>query len=338
MPRRCLNQVEPALRRLTLNTESKNRSRQLLLLAGFVAIVGGIAFLVPLPYHSRLSSRFGDLVHLPAYVLITYLAIVISDRFVSDKLFIRALTVMAIISVSGCIELLQSKFGRTASFADLFTNASGAFAALLVRLSSGCDSIAKRFTRVSAIILFVYVASGPVRSLIDVLRIHQYPASLGEFKSSTELERWYISSATAKVVDDDEFGFDGKPGTAAEVVLQPGDFPAIQLQHLAEDWSGYETIEFDLSRSSGDSPEPLAIQLRISDRFSRKNPNIGFSEVYQLAPGERKRVSRSLSWIAKASGRRVDLTRIRFVEFMAVELKQSATIRIGNLRLHRRRH
>ena len=320
---------------MTLTTDSKYRSQKLLLLAFLVAVVGGVAFLVPLPFHSRLTSRLGDLVHLPAYVLITSLGIVISDRFVSCKLFTRLLTVTTIIAISGCIELLQAKLGRSASLADLFTNASGAFLALLVRLSSGCDSIAKRFTRMSAIILFTYVASGPIRSLIDVLRIHQYPAALGEFESSTELERWYISSATAKVVADEAFALSGKTGTAVEVLMQPGDFPAIQLQHLAEDWSGYETIGFDLSRSPDDPPEPLAIQLRISDRYNRKNPNIGFTEVYQLSPGERKRVSLSLQLIANVSGRRVDLTRIRFVEFMAVDLKQAATIRIGNLRLYR---
>ena len=321
---------------MNLNTESKVSSGHLLKRAGLVALIAIIAFLVPIPFHSRLASRFGDLVHLPAYVLITYLWIAISDRFVSNKLFTRLLTTLAIVSVSGGIELLQAKLGRTASLHDLITNGSGATVGLFAHLSAGCESIAKRFIRMAGIVIFLFVASSPLRSMLDIARMEQFPAELGTFRSSTELERWYISSATAEVVADNSFGFNGKSGSAVEVTFHPHEFPAIQLRYLNTDWTGYETLTFDIARSAQDTTEPLLIQLRIRDRFSRKNPNIGFSERYSLAPGERKQISIPVALIASGPDRQVEIDRIRFVEFMAVELKQAATIRLANLRLHRK--
>ena len=319
---------------MKLNTESKISSDNLLSRAGLVAVIATIAFLMPLPFHSRLSSRIGDLVHLPAYVLITYLGVAISDRFVSNKLFTRLLTTLAIVSLSGCIELLQAKLGRTASLQDLITNGSGATVGLLVHLSAGCDSLTKRCIRMAGIVIVLLVASGPFRSLIDIARMEQFPAELGTFTSSTELERWYISSATAEVVADNSLGFNGESGSAVEVAFQPHEFPAIQLQYLNTDWTGFETLKFDLARSAEDTAEPLVIQLRISDRFSRKNPNNGFTERYSLAPGERKQISIPVALIANGPDRQVEIDRIRFVEFMAVELKQAATMRLANLRLH----
>ncbi len=319
---------------LNLNTESKVSSDRLLKRAGLVALIAIIAFLMPVPFHSRLSNRFGDLVHLPAYVLITYLGIAVSDRYVNNKLFTRLLATLAIVSVSGFIELLQAKLGRTASLQDLITNGSGATVGLFVHLSAGCESIAKRFIRLAGMLIFLFIASSPLRSMIDIARMEQFPAKLGMFTSSTELERWYIGSATAEVVTDNSFGFNGKSGSAVEVTFYPHEFPAIQLRYLNTDWTDYETLTFDLARSAQDTTEPLLIQLRISDRFNRKNPNNGFVERYNLAPGERKQISIPVALIASGPDRTVDIDRIRFVEFMAVELKTAATIRLANLQLH----
>lgn len=265
--------------------------------------------------------------------MINWLALSVSDRFVSKATFSRVFTTVTVIGFSACIEGLQATTGRSASLHDLIANSGGAIAALFVRLSTDRQPFAKQALRWTAFAIAAYLTSGPVLSLLDVARQRRSPATLASFGSTVELERWYVDKSIVRIVESEHRVTANDSGYAMQATLIPGRLPAVQLQQLTRDWTPYTYLQFQLSRSASDGPEPIEIQLRIRDFANDGIRSTSFTERYIMQPGDSKLVKLRLSELNDAAGKPLKLHGIRFVEFFAIHLQQPATIQVGNIRL-----
>lgn len=294
-----------------------------------------LGLLLPPPRlaRSRLGSNIFDLLHVPAFMLLTLLAILLAERYFSKSMKTRVMLTLVIILVGGCIELIQEFVGRSASMHDLFANASGAATAFLLRFSYGTDTITKRLSRVAAIVVFMVASIGPMISILDGIHQRQNKELLATFSSQAELQRWYFRSAKVERINNP---FDSLQDAkhALRATLLPGEYPMLQLQHMNARWTDYNTLSFDIGRPANDSSAPLTLQLRI--RAWPKPPHTGDSYYRKmtLIPGERTKVEIPIGEIREADGSgTLNLENIRFIEFGALELHEVTALELANMRL-----
>lgn len=291
--------------------------------------------LMPLPIRERFWARAADLLHIPAFGVLNFLFLLIARQHTTSRYAVPILITLCTISLSGLIEVIQGYFSRSPSLGDLFRNSLGATAALLVFKSleygaAGTKSPG-RIPLVGALLVVAVATAQPLASIMDVYRQKSDFPVLATFSSRSELERWYVSSARAKRVSVDALG----RSHGLQVEYLPGDFPAIQLQELQRDWSQYQTLVTTLTHLAKSQSESIVIQLRITDRRSRRAPDHGFVDRIELKRGE------SIDWRFNlqsaqdvlVGNQRMRIQQINFVEFMAVEPQQSATVQFGPIRL-----
>ncbi len=314
---------------------------RLLIVAIFVGVIAVIGLLVPLPSHSRAINRTADFVHLPLFALLTYLAIRLSDRYVSASWFTRLLTTLGIVFASACAELIQSRLGRTASIHDLIANATGASSAFLFAISKPWHWSLKCVIQIAAVAACLFIMSGPARSLLDIWQIYRSGDQLATFQSRVELERWYIRSAFVKTIRSPFTQFSASFPRAMNAKLVPGELPTVQLQQLNRNWTGYASLQFDIARPPRDHndvvpPRPLTMQLRIADEAGDFSDCQTFVTTYELLPGDCRRITIPITEIKdQPACRPLNLEQIRFLEFMALELDHPAMLQLGNIRLTR---
>lgn len=106
------------------------------------------------------------------------------------------------------------------------------------------------------------------------------------------------------------------------------------MQELERNWTEYRTLATELTHLADSPSESIVIQLRIADRRSQRDPNHIFIDRIELKRGE------TIDWrfdlqSARAASRstHLRLEEIDFVEFMAVDLVQPATVQYGRIRL-----
>lgn len=295
--------------------------------AGYVVFAVG-ALLMPLPIRDRFWGLVGDLLHIPAFGLLNFLLLWIVRQHSRSTWIVPVLLTMGTITASGVIELVQGLLSRYASWDDLLRNALGAIASLLVFKSleyrSGGKLRVARGLRGCATVTLAVAIYPPLASLYDIYRQNNQFPVLASFASATEMERWYVSSATV-----DRRRLNRWTGQNALVVrFQPGDFPAIQLQKLPGDWSDYRALATRVEHLADSPAETIAIQVRIGDRRSRRNDDHGLVDRIELARGQ------TLDWRfdfqaaqSQLTGRdRLQLKQISLVEWVAVEPQTDALV------------
>ncbi len=291
--------------------------------------------LMPLPLRERLWARSADLLHIPAFGMMNFLFLLIARQHTPSRFAAPILVTLCTISLSGLIELIQGYFSRSPSLDDLYRNALGAIASLMVFKSLECWSSdnkrPRRLLLASAFIVVAIATIQPIASIIDVYRQKSQFPVIAAFSSRSELQRWYISSARVKRTPIDWLG----RSTGLMVAYLPGDFPAIQLQELQREWSQYRSLATELTHLADSPSESITIQLRITDRRSRRSQGHGFVDRIELKRGE------SIDWRFDLQAaqetligdQRMRLQQINFVEYMAVEPQQPATVQFGQIRL-----
>jgi len=312
-----------------------NRYKLLVVFAVCYLLFSIFALLAPLPVRGRFWYRVADLLHIPAFAVLTFLALVVVRQHTKSSWRVPVLVTLCVVAFSGLMEIIQGLLSRYASLDDLFRNTLGAIAALLIFKSleywSSESARPRRLLMVGAVIVLAIATIRPTASIVDVYRQRmQFPA-LATFSSRSELQRWYISSAQVRRTPIK--WLDGH--YALKVEYLPGEFPAIQLQELERDWTEYRTLATELTHLPDSKSESIVIQLRIADRRARRDPKNGFVDRIVLKRGE------SVDWRfdlkaaqAAASGSgRLRMDEIQFVEFMAVNLAEPATVQYGRIRL-----
>jgi VanZ family protein len=309
-----------------------SRSR-LILLAAIVLTIAILGLVCPLPHGSRAFNRFADLLHLPGFIALTAGAMKLSDRLFGESLRNRLLATAAVVFFGGAMEIVQGQVGRSASVSDFLTNAAGATTAFLILASQNVGIMLRILARSTALLVMLLVTVQPVRSLIDVRSQHLTPATLASFRNNVELERWYIHAANVAITLTD-LNDSESAGKTLVAKFRPDKFPAVQLQHLTRSWSEYSAIAFDLARPIGDVNEPLKMQLNITAFAAEPIISTSYREVFELLPGDKRQITIPFAKIQQqAHPQTLDLNQIRYVEFMAVDLKQNATFQLANLRL-----
>ena len=291
--------------------------------------------LMPLPLRERFWARAADLLHIPAFGIMNFLFLLIARQHSKSWWRMPIMVTACTMSLSGLIELTQGFFSRSPSLDDLFRNSLGAAASLLIFKVLECWSSDNKWPRrlliTSALIVIAIAVAQPTASIIDVYRQKADFPVLANFSSRAELERWYISSARVQRTPISATA--GSAGLKVEYL--PGDFPAIQLQEMQRDWSQYRTLATELTHLPESLSESIVIQLRITDRRSRRDQHPGFIDRIELQRGE------SIDWrfdfqaaqAALVENQRLRIDRINFVEFLAVEPQEPASVRYGRVRL-----
>ncbi len=116
-------------------TLAERRHRWLVIFAGCFLVVALVTLLMPVPFRGRVWDQIADLLHVPCFGLINYLALSIARYHFASRWRVPLLVTFTVISFSGFIEVLQGMFGRHPSLGDLFSNSMGAVAALTIHQS-----------------------------------------------------------------------------------------------------------------------------------------------------------------------------------------------------------
>lgn len=315
---------------------ARTSGRRLVYIALAIIPMALLGLLSPMPRatQTRLGGSIFDLLHVPAFTILTLLAILLAERYFSRTMMTRVLITLAVIAAGGCIEFIQASVGRSASTHDLIANAAGAVTALLLRFSFGGESVAKRLTRVAAIVVFLVASIGPILSILDVIRQQRNKELLATFASHTELDRWYFHSAKIERIRN-PFSSLREVRGALRATLFPSEYPMIQLQQMNSRWTGYNTLSFDIGRPASDPPVPLKLQLRIRAWGKPSRTGDSYYRIIELEPGERRKVEIPIREIRAADGTgTLNLANIRFIEFGALELHEPATFELANVRLN----
>jgi VanZ family protein len=315
-----------------------DRRRYRLLLFGAVVFFAFAAFalLVPMPVRGRLWDQLFDLLHIPAFASINVLALMIASHHGASRWRMPIVITTVVVLTGGAVEVLQGMTHRKASAHDFFANAMGAIAALMlfqvVRL--GRESTI-RFGKAAAMMLVaaacVTVAiADPAAAILDVYRQSKQFPQLAAFQSRAELQRWHVGSATVRRARSDWHA----GASSLRVRFIPAQWPAIQLQQLQRDWTGYETLVADLYHRDDSESATVTVQIRIADPSYRDEPDSSVYDSIQLKRGQIARWRVALrQGDSSVDTPPLDLRSIRFVELMAVQLKSPATVEIGPIRL-----
>jgi len=294
-----------------------------------IALVG---LLGPMPIQGRVANVTADCLHLPSFAIVTCLAILLTDRFINRSATTRLLTTIFVILASAAIELLQPLMGRTASMKDLVSNSAGALIAFIFFISYTYQTRTKWLLRVAVIAIAIIAWSGPWQSLLDIYDQSRSPDQLAAFSRDAELERWYFESVDVAVVTGRQTSGSGAENCLC-VTFYPGKFPALQLQSLTKDWTPYSRLTFELTGAS-DNAKPIRVRLRIADGKRVEGDLATFIRDFEPSSIGTQMFVIPLDEIAAGTqGRTVDLSRVRFVEFMAIELDEPRRLRLGPIRL-----
>jgi len=315
---------------------ARHRYRLLLCVAcGFFAFAA-LALLAPMPVGSRFWDRFFDLLHIPAFATINLLALMVASHHWASRWRVPIAITTVVILAGGAVEVLQGMLQRKASLHDFFANAMGAIAALMlfqvVRLrkeSTIGGGKAVAMIAVAATCVAMAMAE-PVAALVDIYRQREQFPLLATFQSRSELQRWYVGSATLSRAKSDWHDGD----RSLRVRFIPAEWPAIALQHLQRDWTGYDTLVADLHHREDSESATVTIQMRIADANYRAPPDSSVTESIELKRGEVVRWRVDLRGSGRsANPRPLDLGAIRYVELMAVQLESPATVEFGPIAL-----
>lgn len=321
-------------RSLTL-APAETSGQRLVYMAFAVAPIALLGLLLPPPrlMRDRLGSSIFDLLHVPAFTILTLLAILLAERYFSKSMRTRVMMTVAVIMAGGCVELIQAFVGRSASIHDLMANAAGAATAFLLRCSLGVDSVSKRLSRVAAVAVFVAASTGPVLSILDVIQQRQNKELLATFASQTELQRWFFHSVEIERVKN-PFVSLNEAKHAIRATMLPADYSMLQLQEMNSRWIGYQSLSFDIARPACDASSPLTLRLRIRAWAKPPHTADSYYRTITLVPGDRMSVQIPLSEIGAADGSgTLNLANVRFIEFLAIDLLEPATFELANVRL-----
>lgn len=285
--------------------------------------------------------------HAPAFAILTTLALLVVNRFFSQKFSVHLLVSVLIVGAGAAVEVVQAALGRSASLHDAIANAAGACSALLLHYSFGAETVLKRAARVMAVAVFLVASSGPCLTILDTLEQRRTPTELGRFATRTEFQRWFAYHAKARLIASPFFQDNRKEHdqevdrasfprnrNAALITLQPGDYPMFQLQHLTSRWINYREFRFRIGRPKPDTPEPLVIQLRIRDWAKQGQQTDSYYKRFTLLPGDQQEFRISIDELRRQSAAgTLNLESIRFVEFLAVDMQRSSSFVIADLQL-----
>lgn len=243
---------------------------------------------------------------------------------VSLKTLARWLAVtILVVLLSLAIEAIQSQVGRQANWQDGLRNLIGAWFGLFWGQSA---SRAVWLGRLGASLLLLWQLSGLAQTGFGHWqRLERFPV-LSDFETKRQLLEWGGNIERVKEpVAQGNFSL--------ALYLGTEHYSGGGLDHLVGDWSGYDSLSFELYHPG---EEPLKLTLRINDtqhdrsdgryddRFNQRLWAQPGWNSYRIALVEVKRAP---------EGRPMNMSSIQRLGIFATQLPEAQTIYLDNLRL-----
>lgn len=239
----------------------------------------------------------------------------------------RWLLVTLIVFSLGClIEYLQSKIGREANWQDVINNLAGAwFGMFWLQRANLMVWLARLAVLVLLVPPFAHLAQ-LVHSKYQAVQM--FPV-LADFEQDAQLHRW-AGAGTRSIV---QFAPDNR---VLKVELGTERYSGMGLRRFLGDWSHAEVLAFDLYNPD---QEPLTMVVRVHDLEHELGDyalNDRFNTRLEIHHGWNHFYFDVAQIQNAAATRKLDLQKIRGIEFFARELPKARVIFVDNLRLESR--
>jgi len=293
-----------------------------------------LAMIVPQPFHGRLASALGDMVHALAFALLGTAGYIVGRRLGMSRLWAAGGVWLLICAFGFATEVLQRHVGRSDSWEDWFNDVLGAAAGVLIGI--GLEAATRRAKAAAVTIGLVFVAAGEVDAVTRVwdyfLQQRQIPL-LASFEAWRELSRW--SAHDAQIQRVASHATEG--GHALRVDLLPARYPSVVLIEPPRDWSAYKELVFDIEvvpeKCAAHSNELLKLVVKLEDLVHNGHFEDRFHKFLKLAPGKYE-IRIPLSEVAAApAGRSMDMKQIHMLQLFALEPPRQRTFYLDHFRL-----
>jgi hypothetical protein len=319
---------------LGLVSQLASRLRLRHVLALFAALLA--LLFMPLGVQTRTSEALADMAHAPAFGIVAVLIAgwatrhwavgSAADRRWSPEAVCLAVW-LGVTLLGGATEIVQGWVGRGKSLHDAVSNSLGAaaFLAAYLAINSATTGSRARYALLGVVGLAA-AWSVPLVSLADVWRQYLEVPMLADFERASELDRW--TPHHVGMVRTRRHATHGQWSAALE--FEPHDFSGVTLRVADLDWSGYDTLEFDLY-----VPEPLAkpVYLKLVDRPYNGKQDDRFDVQLALEPGHNHVRVPLADVVSAPRGRPFDLSRLWWLEFYVLEGREPQQIFLDNMRL-----
>ncbi len=312
------------------------------MLAACVVALVIAGLLVPVPFISRVAVAVGDLMHAPLFGCLTLGGMHLLEylrplRSVGKSLMIRSIWVaMCLVTFGILIEWMQSYSGRSLAVHDAIANGLGVLAALFWYWSRSMTRLAvdrRWLPRVLLIAVGIVLSIAwwrPAAMLLDVAAKHfQFPM-LASFETKTEYQRFYFGQCRPRRTREN--ATDGN--YAMELVYQPAQHPAATMIEMVHDWSAMAALEMDVTLDASHDRPSARFMVKVTDDRHDGKHNDTFRQQWEFGPGQSRhiRITRE-ELLSGPDTRQLDLSQIRFVDLMLLDVEVPTTLRIDAIRL-----
>jgi hypothetical protein len=279
----------------------RNRWALLALLALFAVL------LVPIPaFGTRLGAEVEDLSHAPLFA-----AVALGGWFwlragaaVQRPLLASVLRAWLLAAALAVItETVQPLTGREGSLHDVYTDLTGAGAALLavvaVRMARGSW---RRRLSIAGVLIASAVTCWPVAYAVAAYR-HRSAMAPQLLDLGDDLGRFFVQRHGIHVI----------PHAAGGWLISPlqSPWPGLTVDEVLPDWRGYRDLLVDVSNPGS---QPVTLLIRIDDRGPVRRYADHYSNSTVLAPGARVMWRLPLAGLQRrTAGRSLDLAAMRRV-------------------------
>lgn len=294
-----------------------------------LAALALLGMFVPIDNFRRMDVAVLDALHLPAFAGLTGILWFTTRRWLPESQP-WAMAVLCIgMTIAGiAIETLQQAVGRSASWHDAFSNASGA--AVFCLLWSACQSrrLGWRWIFLFSTIGVVLMAwRKPTVALVDVARQQMAMPLAGSFEDELEMSRWRFFSAQGNRTT----GFSTDGDWSVRVATRRRKKSGIALVYPLADWTEYSSLSCDVLLECS---EPVTFWLAIYDDHQKVHKLKPYSRTYELEAGQHRL---TLDWRREASEKdgpfdQLDVQQLRFIVERA---SSDAVFYLDNVRLHK---
>lgn len=232
---------------------------------------------------------------------------------------------LIVFAVGGVIEFLQTKVGRDGNWGDVLGNLTGAWLGLFW-FQKPKPWVWLGRAAACFLLMFPLLTVGRI-GLLQYQTAQIFPLLCG-FEHPRDISRWDGNiERTTEHITQGQF--------AAKVQLGTTGFAKAALRQFFGDWSGYQTLAFELYNPDS---EPLNMTLRVHDarhELGNYAHTDRFNTRIILEPGWNYYRFDLQTIAAAPQGRTMELSLIRGVEIFASGLTQPKTIFLDNLRLEK---
>jgi hypothetical protein len=293
-----------------------------------ISLVIGVLLVTPMPATSREARSLADLAHAPVFGLLSLAFLHGTRKLLPTRPFLAVLMSWAIVVlIGGFVELLQRLSNRTPGWFDALANALGAGAFLIWISTPKAAPTHVRFAMVGICAILLAIPSlQPILVLSDSAMQAWEKPLLASFEGDLELSRWEFGEcSTAR---SHEHSTDGS--WSLRLVLDKGKYAGVTFAWPVRDWSAYSYLEFDVYLEPG---PPMDLVVKIEDQEHNGKYEDRFHRIQRLEPGPHH-VRVRLSDVERAPrGRKLDLRRVRRLEFFTESQPRPFVLFLDNLRL-----